>query len=70
MRLSYDPQADAMYLRLSEDAVRESEEVRPGFVFDIDGEGRVVGIEILGVRRYARKLPLELTLDGIASTGS
>lgn len=69
MRLSYDPEADAIYLRLSESAVRESEEVRPGFVFDFDSEGLVIGIEILGVRRYSRDTPLELQLQGIVSTG-
>jgi uncharacterized protein YuzE len=69
MRLSYDPEADAMYLRLSEDAVDGSEEVRPGFVFDFNGQGQVVGIEILGVRNFSRDLPPELELHGIAASG-
>lgn len=45
--LTYDPEADAAYLRLATRAVAESEEVAPGVVFDFDAEGKVVGIEWL-----------------------
>lgn len=51
MKLRYDEQADALYLRLGEAETVESEEVRPGIVLDFDGENRVVGVEILNVRR-------------------
>ena len=54
MRVHFDEQADALYLRLDESPVVESEEVRPGVVLDLDGRGEVVGIEIL---RVGQRLP-------------
>lgn len=47
MKTTYNLKGDALYLGFSEDAIVESEEVRPGIIFDLDGEGRVVSIEIL-----------------------
>ena len=54
MRVRSDPEADAVYIRLDETPIAESPEVAPGVVLDYDGEGRVVGIELLGV---AARLP-------------
>ena len=51
MKLQYDAQADAAYLRLSDAEVVDSEEVRPGLVVDFDAQDRVIGIEILHVRK-------------------
>ncbi|RVU14540.1 DUF2283 domain-containing protein [Methylobacterium oryzihabitans] len=47
MRSRYDRETDALYLRFAEAAIVESEEIRPGVVFDFDAEGRIVAIEIL-----------------------
>lgn len=59
MRVRFDEQADALYVRLAESPVVESEEVRPGVVLDLDARGEVVGIEIL---RAGKRLPTaELT---------
>lgn len=50
MKVRYDPEADALYLRLADASVADSEEVRPGIVLDFDADGRVVAIEILDAR--------------------
>lgn len=47
MRLKVDQENDALYFRLDESKIVESEEVQPGVILDFDTEGRVVGIEIL-----------------------
>ena len=47
MKMRYDQQADALYLRLDESAIVESEEVQPGIVLDFNAGNHVVGIEIL-----------------------
>ena len=47
MRLKVDKENDALYFRLDELAIVESEEVRPGIVLDFDAQGQVVGVEIL-----------------------
>ena len=49
MKLKIDKEADALYFRLDEAAVVESEEVQPGVILDFDKENRVVGIEILRI---------------------
>ncbi len=50
MRLHFDEKADALYLRLDDSSVVESEEVRPGIVLDFNERNQVVGIEILRVK--------------------
>jgi len=47
MKLKVDKENDALYFRLDESAIVESEEVRPGIVLDFDAQGQVVGVEIL-----------------------
>ncbi|MBM3188402.1 MAG: DUF2283 domain-containing protein [Chloroflexi bacterium] len=49
MRLKIDKANDALYLRLNEAAIIESEEVQPGIILDLDASGRVVGIEVLAL---------------------
>jgi uncharacterized protein YuzE len=49
MRLKIDKESDALYLRLDEAAIVESEEVQPGVILDFDARGRVVGVEILSL---------------------
>lgn len=51
MKIEFDPTVDALYVRLNEQAIIESEEVQPGIVFDFDESGSVVGIEVLHVSR-------------------
>lgn len=48
---SYDPDADAAYIYLSEASIVESEQVAPNVVLDYDADDRVVGIEILNVSK-------------------
>jgi uncharacterized protein YuzE len=56
---SYDPEADAMYVRLAPKgvAIAETREVQPGVMLDLDADGRLVGIEILGVRARSAGAP-------------
>ncbi|HTW92321.1 MAG TPA: DUF2283 domain-containing protein [bacterium] len=51
MRLKVDKASDALYLRLDEAAVVESEEVQPGIVLDYDAAGNMVGVEILNLSK-------------------
>jgi uncharacterized protein YuzE len=49
MRLKIDRENDALYFRLDETEIVESEEVQPGVILDFDKNGRVVGIEMLAL---------------------
>lgn len=50
MRLTIDKEADALYLRLDDKPIVESEEVQPGVILDFNDKNQVVGIEILRLR--------------------
>ena len=47
MKVHIDEEADALYLRLGESKIIESEEVYPGIVLDFNEQNQVVGIEVL-----------------------
>ena len=50
MRIKVDLESDALYFRLSEDEIEESEEVAKGVVVDYSKTGKVVGVEILNLK--------------------
>ncbi len=52
MKTHYDAEADALYLRFADTPVSESEEVRPGIVFEFDAEGKIVAVEILDATEH------------------
>lgn len=49
MKLKVDIETDALYLRLDDSRIVESEEVAPGVVLDYNEQDQVVGVEILGI---------------------
>jgi len=51
MRLHVDKEADALYLRLDDSKIIESEEVSPGVVLDFNERNQVVGIEMLNLSK-------------------
>lgn len=57
MKITYDEQADAMYIQFQpESKLKETIKVREGILCDVDKEGRIFGIEILDV---SKRLPIE-----------
>ena len=58
MRLHVDKEADALYLRLDDSKIIESEEVSPGVVLDYDEHNQVVGIEMLNLSKRTPNLDL------------
>ena len=59
MWLKVDKASDALYFRLDESAIDDSEEVRPGVILDFNERGQVVGVEFLGI--HASTTERELT---------
>lgn len=51
MKLNYDEKVDALYIRLDESKIIDSEEVKEGIVLDYNQNEQVVGIEILDVSK-------------------
>ncbi len=55
MRIKVDTESDALYFRLDDNKIVESEEVRPGVILDFDENEKVVGVEFLGISSRATK---------------
>jgi uncharacterized protein YuzE len=71
MRLHVDKEADALYLRLDDSKIIESEEIAPGVIVDYDRKDAVVGVEVLYLskrapRSKARKYPASRTNAALA----
>ncbi len=45
--MTYDPQADAVYIQVGKSQIVRSVEAADDVVLDYDGNGRIVGIEVL-----------------------
>lgn len=48
--MTYDPEADAIYIRIGKGKFNRTEEAGP-LIYDVDAAGRILGIEILFVSR-------------------
>ena len=60
MKVTYDPEVDVLRILLSDAAVEESDEGKPGVILDFDKQGNLVGLEILDAsRRVANPRALE-----------
>ena len=54
MKIEYDREVDALYVRLQEKFVAKTVEVDEGINIDFDDGGRLIGLEILdATERYA-----------------
>jgi len=49
MKISYDPQADALNIEFRSGTVEETTEVAPGVLLDVDDQKRPLYLEVLGV---------------------
>ncbi|MDP3564997.1 MAG: DUF2283 domain-containing protein [Methanoregula sp.] len=54
MKVTVDKEADALYMRLSDTRIHDSEEVKPGVILDYDEKNNLVGVEIL---RISERVP-------------
>ncbi len=47
MKITYDPEVDVLRIMFSNVPIEESDEEKPGVIFDYDQNGNIVGLEIL-----------------------
>lgn len=72
MKVSYDPDVDAVYLELLKSKPEGVIEVAEGIHIDVTSDGKIVGIELLDA---SKKVPLsslltyEIDADGIGTLG-
>ena len=68
MRIRYDPEVDALSIIFREATVTTAE-LAEGITAEYDGDGRLVGIEVLDtIRRFGDPSVLqEITLEGVGA---
>ena len=62
MKITYDPQTDALYISLVDKPSTDAREVAPETVLDFDAEGNVVGLDIYGDARARVELSRLVTV--------
>jgi len=59
MKLKVDKESDAIYFRLDDSKIIESEEVVKGIILDYNELGNVIGIEILNISKRSNKIDVQ-----------
>ncbi|MDP1676764.1 MAG: DUF2283 domain-containing protein [Bacteroidota bacterium] len=52
MKIIYDKETDTMVITLSDDKIKESDEVRPGVIADFGYQDQIVRFEILSASKH------------------
>ena len=60
MKVSYDPEVDALYIRLGTEEPEGVTEISDGVNLDMTSEGRMVGIEVLDA---SKKIDMQTILE-------
>ena len=55
MKVHYDPETDTLTIRLREERIKESDEVREGLLVDYGYDGGVVRFEVLRASKVVEK---------------
>jgi len=56
MKIEYDQEVDALYIRIQEKVVSRTKVLEEGINIDIDEDGKIIGLEIIGAKeRYDQK---------------
>jgi uncharacterized protein YuzE len=50
VRITYDPEADALYIQLRDLPPNDSVDIEEGVTADLDSAGHLIGIEVLDAR--------------------
>jgi uncharacterized protein YuzE len=64
MHITYDPEADALYVSLLDVPAEDAVEIEEGVTVDLDAKGHVIGLEVLDARERMGGDPLDnVTLE-------
>ena len=67
MKIRYDKDADAMYIKLKEDEIVNTKEIDRNTIIDLNKKGEIIGIEILFVKERNPKLLKELKVENFVA---
>ena len=65
MKVTYDSEVDVLRVFFRDTAIEESDEDKPGVIFDYDKEGNLVGLEVLNAsQRIENPREVEYAVTG------
>jgi uncharacterized protein YuzE len=66
MKIEYDREVDAIYIRIQEKEVARTKEIEEGINLDMDDEDKIIGLEIIGAtERYSPKDLFTLSTENL-----
>ena len=66
MKIEYDKEVDAIYIRIQEKEVARTKEIEEGINLDLDNEGKIIGLEIIGAtERYNLKDIFNVSMENL-----
>ena len=70
MKISYDQDADAMYIRLRDGEINKTKEIDDNTILDYDKKGNVIGVELLFVKERMPSASLsKITFENVINSG-
>lgn len=67
MKITYDKEADAMYVELTDKKFSKCKEIDKDTILDLDEDGNVIGIELLFVlKRFHNKVPSSFIVENLS----
>ncbi len=68
MKITYDSDADAMYICLDEEAkVERTKEIERDVIVDYDNQGNVIGVELLFVKEKRPELLRQIKVENLVA---
>ncbi len=68
MKITYDKDADAMYVELTSKKFSKCKEIDRNTILDLDEDGNVIGIELLFVtKRFPQGIPLNIAVENLST---
>jgi uncharacterized protein YuzE len=69
MKIEYDKEVDALYIRIQEKKVSHTKEIEEGINLDIDEDGKIIGLEIIGAtERYSLEDIFNISTENLILT--
>ncbi len=66
MKVTYDREADAMYIKLTEEKFSKVNIIDKNTILNLDKDGNVIGIELLFVsKRFHNKIPTSFVVENL-----
>lgn len=67
--MTYDPEADALYLHVADEPDAETREVALNVMVDLTEAGELVGVEVLAVSGRPRANPIAVAFEILGGEG-